>query len=221
MRALRRVVRASVCHFNFLSPSRFEVELTPEAEPEPRVSWTSSWGLERTFAQRAYWDPPGARLHGIGRDLARAADATTRVRFAGDLDKLTLASPKVNRYQKSGKDAGEWMPAKNKCWFAARVVTVRQKYRLTIDAREAAALDAVLAGCASTDLVVYAPSAAITVPAAQTEEGTIDALARWDDNGNGRIACAEARAHGIAPVPRGHSAYPFMRDGDGDGVMCE
>ena len=48
-----------------------------------------------------------------------------------------------------------------------------------------------------------------------------DALAAWDDNGNGRITCAEARRHGIAPVPRGHPAYQYMRDGDGDGVVCE
>ena len=47
------------------------------------------------------------------------------------------------------------------------------------------------------------------------------ALARWDDNGNGRITCAEARRHGIAPVPRAHPAYRYMRDGDGDGVVCE
>lgn len=44
---------------------------------------------------------------------------------------------------------------------------------------------------------------------------------RWDDNGNGRVSCAEARRHGIAPVPRGHPAYPFMNDRDGDGVVCE
>ena len=47
------------------------------------------------------------------------------------------------------------------------------------------------------------------------------ALAMWDDNDNGRITCAEARAHGIAPVHRGHPAYEFMRDADGDGVVCE
>ena len=44
-----------------------------------------------------------------------------------------------------------------------------------------------------------------------------DALRRWDDNGNGRITCAEARRHGIAPVPRSHPAYGFMFDRDGDG----
>ena len=46
-------------------------------------------------------------------------------------------------------------------------------------------------------------------------------VARYDDNGNGRISCAEARAHGIAPVRRGHPAYGHMRDGNGDGVVCE
>ena len=44
-------------------------------------------------------------------------------------------------------------------------------------------------------------------------------LARRPDNG--RITCAEARRHGIAPVHSDHPAYAFMRDGDGDGVVCE
>ena len=48
-----------------------------------------------------------------------------------------------------------------------------------------------------------------------------DPLALYDDNGNGRITCKEARAHGIAPVPRDHPAYSYMDDRDGDGVVCE
>ena len=56
--------------------------------------------------------------------------------------------------------------------------------------------------------------------AAASPAGGEDALARYDDNGNGRITCAEARQHGIAPVPRAHPAYRYMRDGDGDGVVC-
>ena len=43
----------------------------------------------------------------------------------------------------------------------------------------------------------------------------------YDGNGNGRITCAEARAHGIAPVPRGHPAYQYMNDRDNDGIVCE
>ena len=34
------------------------------------------------------------------------------------------------------------------------------------------------------------------------------------------LCYAEARGHGIAPVRRGHPAYPYMRDADGDGIVC-
>ena len=30
-----------------------------------------------------------------------------------------------------------------------------------------------------------------------------------------------ARRHGIAPVHRSRPAYPYMREGDGEGVVCE
>ncbi len=64
-------------------------------------------------------------------------------------------------------------------------------------------------------------SAAPQAPAAAPPANARAALARWDDNRNGRISCAEARRHGIAPVPRNHPAYRHMRDGDNDGVVCE
>ena len=51
-----------------------------------------------------------------------AVDAAAKRRFASDLLNLTLASPSVNRSQKSGKDAAEWLPDLNQCWFANRVV---------------------------------------------------------------------------------------------------
>ena len=154
------------------------------------------------------------------------AGAATKAAFASDLLNLTLAGPGVNRHRKSGKDAAEWMPAANACWFAARTLEVRRKYGLTIDRREAAAVEAVLSGCESTEMVVV-PCGTSAMPGAPpgsapaVGDGAGDALALWDDNGNGRITCAEARRHGIAPVPRGHPAYRYMRDGDGDGVVCE
>lgn len=148
-----------------------------------------------------------------------AADRATRRQFASDLINLTLASPPVNRSQKSGKDAAEWLPELNHCWFAARVVEVRQQYSLTIDDRERDALESILAGCASTEMTVQeAPPAPTTT---QDGEGTASALELYDDNGNGRITCAEARNHGIAPVRRGHPAYEYMNDADNDGVVCE
>ena len=153
-----------------------------------------------------------------------AAGRATRKAFARDLLNLTLASPTVNRCGAAGKcakDAAEWLPMHNRCWFAGRIVEVRRKYGLTIDRREAAALEAVLSGCASTAMIMTTSAGAASSAPAPASATNADALRLWDDNGNGRITCAEARRHGIAPVARGHPAYLYMRDGDGDGVVCE
>ena len=156
-----------------------------------------------------------------------AAGPETRDRFGSDILNLTLASPSVNRHQKVAKDAAEWLPALNECWYVDRTIKVRLKYGLTIDRAEAEAVDKVLATCESTEMVMLAPmteesstrtETATPTPAPASE---VDALAMYDDNGNGRITCAEARAHGIAPVHRGHPAYEYMQDRDGDGVVCE
>ena len=152
-----------------------------------------------------------------------AASRATRTRFAQDLRNLTLASPEVNRHQKSGKDAGEWIPDRNRCWFAGRILEVKRAYRLTVDRREAAVLDRILSGCYGGEMELIActvPSTGTQEAGASTPSGD-DALARYDDNRNGRITCKEARRHGIAPVRRSHPAYRYMRDGDGDGVVCE
>lgn len=152
-----------------------------------------------------------------------AQDRETRTGFASDLRNLTLASADVNRQQKQGKDAAEWLPDRNQCWFAARVVEVRRAYGLTIDRREAAALEEILGDCDSTELE---PLICRSTPGSNSGGGEGGragggALSLYDDNGNGRITCKEARRHGIAPVKRAHPAYAFMRDADGDGVVCE
>ena len=76
-----------------------------------------------------------------------AADAATRQRFAGDVDNLTLAAPDLNRNEKRAKDAGEWLPPRNRCWFTRTVVAVKLKYGLTVDRREYEALAAILSTC--------------------------------------------------------------------------
>ena len=151
------------------------------------------------------------------------ADRSTRMRFAQDLRNLTLASPNVNRHQKSGKDAGEWIPDRNQCWFAGRVLEVNRAYGLTVNRREAAALERILRGCATTamePMVCRAAPASAGGANRSRNDGT-HVLARYDDNRNGAITCKEARRQGIAPVHRSHPAYRYMRGGDGDGVVCE
>ena len=162
-----------------------------------------------------------ARSEAHDSGLCRA-DAATRRRFSEDLRNLTLAAPGVNRHQKRDYDAAGWLPPMNACWFAARVIDVKRAYGLTVDRRERDALARTLAGCEDTEIDIIAPGAAaeIAAPSPPRATGT-GALALYDDNANGRITCAEARRHGIAPVPRSHPAYRYMRDGDGDGVVCE
>ncbi len=151
-----------------------------------------------------------------------AQDAATKARFVRDLRNLALASPRVNRHEKGAKDAAGWLPDRNRCWFAARVVAVRRAYGLSIDRDEAAALERILSACTDTALQ-RPPCLDLPLPArrpAARLEPTHPA-ARYDDNGDGRITCREARRHRIAPVPSTHPAYEFMWDGDGDGTVCE
>ena len=159
-----------------------------------------------------------------------AADSGTRRAFARDLLNLTLASPSVNRHQKVAKDLSQWLPALNQCWYVNQVVLVKRKYNLSMDQAEANTARRVLARCRRPIVMIYTdrgsapPPANTPPPPPPNGDGTdcsSNPLGCYDDNNNGRITCAEARRHGIAPVPRSHPAYQYMRDGDSDGVVCE
>ena len=141
-----------------------------------------------------------------------AADAATRRRFAQDLRNLTLASPQLNRYRKVAKDAAEWLPEKNRCWFAQRVIDVRRAYSLTIDRREARALDAVLASCDTPDMVMF-PRGAVTA-VSDSESVAEDRCGPYKN-------CTELRKDHPRGVPKGHCAYQTRMDRDKDGWACE
>ena len=139
-----------------------------------------------------------------------AASAATRRRFARDLRNLTLASPRLNRYRKVAKDAADWLPEQNRCWFAHRVVEVRRAYSLTIDRREAGALDAILGSCESFEMVLY-PRGAAEEAIASVDEGPCGPYKN----------CTELRKDHPAGVPKGHCAYQSQMDRDKDGWACE
>ena len=79
-------------------------------------------------------------------------DTETKQTFAGDLLNLTLAASDINS-AKGSLDAFGWLPDKNQCWFAQRIVDVKLKYEMAVDKDEADALEGVLSGCESTDLI--------------------------------------------------------------------
>ena len=64
--------------------------------------------------------------------------------LAADIDNLTIAVPNVNRFDKGDRDAAEWQPDRNRGWFAATVVSVKQKYSLSVNPAERDALEMML-----------------------------------------------------------------------------
>ncbi len=197
---------------------------------------------ERCFASQGETDIEHvvalSEAHDSG--LCAASDSIRRA-FAADPLNLTLASPELNRDHKQHYDGAEWMPPLNQCWFAQRIVAVRRKYGLTIDRREAEALERVLAACSSVEMEFIDCASEVSEirltssdllsefydswnpgdPPPEVALTSSDPLSAYDDDGNGRITCAEAHQHGIAPVSSNHSAYSFMYDADGVGVVCE
>lgn len=99
--------------------------------------------------------------HNVARSVAHdsglcnAPDSTKRA-FARALLSLTSAPPNLKRYEMGALDVAEWQPQHNRCWFAQRTISVRRKCGLTIDRREANAIDEVLDGCESTQMIVPA-----------------------------------------------------------------
>ena len=75
-----------------------------------------------------------------------------RAAFSSDLSNLTLASPRLNRHEKIAKDAAEWLPDLNRCWYVATVRDVKRKWQLSMDREEARAIREVLAGCDSVEI---------------------------------------------------------------------
>ena len=66
-----------------------------------------------------------------------AASVSVRRNFARDLDNLTLASPSLNRYEKSAKDPAEWLPRLSRVWYVETYIYVKSKYGLSMNELEA------------------------------------------------------------------------------------
>ena len=137
------------------SPYRSEEYAYPQAIEDDIIQ--RLWGLFSPYTGEAFDSKRDTDIeHIVARSEAHDsglchADAATRRAFSRDLLNLTLASPRVNRNPKGAKDAAEWQPAANQCWFAQTGVAVRRAHQLTIDKREADALDGILAWCSSTE----------------------------------------------------------------------
>ena len=137
-------------------------------------------------------------------------DSSTKRAFSNDLLNLTLASPGLNRHQKSAKDPGEWLPDYNKCWYAYTVTRVKRKYQLSVDSRESRALNDLLGRC--TDVTMQTPGARPPAPALAPRRSATCGPFR---------NCTELRKAYPGGVRRGHCAYQKRFSRDNDGHACE
>lgn len=147
-----------------------------------------------------------------------SSSETTKRAFASDLLNLTLASPSVNRNQKRQKDAADWIPGLNQCWFANRVVEVKLKYNLSVDMAEKNALLEVLSRCPDTEMKIYVNTPAESERNTTTTAATTTATAATAENFKN---CTELRKVYPDGVREGHRAYNPKMDRDKDGYACE
>ena len=204
--------------------------VTFETEKERRVSTGRWWApyLAHHLGNPGLIDVdhhvPLKNAHLSGRWRWDAATKEAYANYLESPDHLIAISARHNR-SKGARGPDEWKPPDQASWcqYALAWTETKHSWELTMTPSEHGAIATMLATCDHPIeiRIVAAEHPDNLAGEDNTPPTDMGALAMWDDNGNGRITCAEDRAHGIAPVHRGHPAYEFMRDADGDGVVCE
>lgn len=118
------------------------------------MAWVREHGRVAPYTCRTFGDVGEVDIEHIVAfaEAMRSRLECARAReFVDDPLNITVAYPRLNRHEKSDKDAADWLPPRNRCWFAERVRAVKAKYGLSVDAREQAALDSILAACSPDD----------------------------------------------------------------------
>ena len=85
---------------------------------------------------------------------AASLSLAQRTQLANDPTNLLAVDKRLNR-QKSDKDAASWLPPLEEAWcdYAARQVTVKQRYNLWVTQAEHDALETILATCPRQKLI--------------------------------------------------------------------
>jgi hypothetical protein len=154
-------------------------------------------------------------------------DEEQREKFANDLMNLEAIDSESNQ-DKADQKFDDWWPddPDNECWYAARQITIKKRYSLTVSPAEREALQEALISCESMKLVkpsqfkapkpkpIGEPKPKPEPEPRQTQEPKPDRNVYYKN-------CDAVRAAGAAPIHRGDPGYARYLDRDGDGVGCE
>ena len=215
---------------------------TPEPTPEPpacdvsRAPWSSFRSSAREEARDHAREPDGTFIgrytgrvrsqdgiqvdHIIARNYACEhggfdwSDEEIR-RFINDQDNLAVVASSENT-RKGDKGPADYLPARNRCWYAARWETLAERYGLSLPERDRERLAATLA---EPECEGHVDATVTPVPTATPTPAPGDAYASCEE----AEAAGEERVVGSRGAGRGFPAelVPSARDGDGDGVVCE
>ena len=147
--------------------------------------------------------------------------------FINDQDNLAVVASSENQ-RKGDSGPADYMPAENRCWYAARWETLAERYGLDLPEPDQDQLASTLAEseCEGwTDATVTpdpTPTATPTPTPAPTQTPAPETAARYASCDEAQEA-GEPRVRGSRGAGRGFPAHlvPSAPDGDGDGVVCE
>ena len=126
----------------------------PRHEPMLDVLYMERQGWFAPYSCRAVSSPRQVDIEHIvaWAEAKRSGLSCDRAsEFVNDPLNITVAYPQLNRQEKRDKDAARWLPEHNRCWFATKVVEVKRKYGLSMDAAESAAIENALVGCSVSE----------------------------------------------------------------------
>lgn len=152
-------------------------------------------------------------------------DSATRQRFANDLGfaaALIAVTASSNR-SKSDQDPSDWLPQRERCFYAKSWVAVKFRWRLSVDSAEKRTLTQILRNCSGK---ITVPSRATITVGTSSKPSNTGSSANSGGSSGGTDprfgTCGEAIAAGYGPYQRGIDLeYDWYIDRDSDGSVCE
>ena len=129
----------------------------PEHNPDLDKRWIAKHGHVAPYTCRPFKTAADVDIEHIVAfaEARRSGLPESRAReFVNDPLNIAVAFPAVNRYEKRALDVAGWQPPFNRCWFAHTYQQVKDKYGLSYNKAERAAIRRTMARCQPADFSI-------------------------------------------------------------------